>query len=127
VGEHLHERVLYRFVGIVDVAQVLVGDADGAALLPGDQLAKALARGVALAGKDQRLDGTRDFGLLGQDGRTPPLGSAVSARRGVLVIATAITILRKGFRRRQRWNLRVDLLPTRPVRSGASPEETHEI
>ena len=57
MGEHFQERVLDGLVGVVRVAQVVEGDADGAALLACHQFAEPLARTVALAGDDERLDG----------------------------------------------------------------------
>ena len=56
VREHLHERVLHRLVGVVRIAQVLVRDPHGPALLVGHQFAEPLARGVAFAAGDERLD-----------------------------------------------------------------------
>ena len=130
VREHLHERVLHRFVGVVDVAEVLVGDADGPALLPGDELAEPLAGGVALSGQHERLDGAGDLGFLGQrpaDGAALGGRAVVSARRGSLSSTALQPSLYPGrgfpaFRpaAARAHILRVDLLRTRPVRFGAS-------
>ena len=68
VRKDLDERVLHRLVGILRVAQVVIGDAYGPALLAGDQVAKPLARCITLSGDDQRLDGARQLGILRQGG-----------------------------------------------------------
>ena len=43
MGEHLDECVLDRLVGVRGVAQILIRDAQRAALMPRDQLREALA------------------------------------------------------------------------------------
>jgi hypothetical protein len=58
VREHLQEGVLNGLVGIVRIAQVVVRDTDRAPLLMRDQIGEPLAGGVAIAGKDERLDDT---------------------------------------------------------------------
>jgi hypothetical protein len=114
VREHLDEGVLHRLVGVVDVAEVLVGDAEGAALLPGHEVAEALACGVTLAGEDEGLDGAGDLRFLGQHradaargvgrvgaARLPDHRHRKGGRSGVSAWSvTGITIPWKGFPRR---------------------------
>src|ERR1019366_7694804 len=65
VGKPLDEGVLHSFVGFGGVAQVLIRDAGGAALMDGDELAEAVARLVHLAALDQRADLDRQPRVLG--------------------------------------------------------------
>jgi hypothetical protein len=55
VREHFHEGVLHRLVGIVCVAQVLIGDSHGPPLLARHQIPVPVPRGVTLAPDDEGL------------------------------------------------------------------------
>ena len=47
--EDLYERVLHRLVGVGRVAEVLIGDAEGASLMQCDEVCEPLACGIAVA------------------------------------------------------------------------------
>jgi hypothetical protein len=55
--EHLDERILHGFVGIVGVAQIVIRDPHRTALLAGDEFGEALAGDLAVPCDDQCLDG----------------------------------------------------------------------
>ena len=59
VAEDLDEGVLDGFVGVGGVAEILIGDAQGAALMDGDELAEPFARRVGLAALQQLADFNR--------------------------------------------------------------------
>ena len=80
VRKHLDEGVLHRFVGIVRVAQVVIRDAQRAALLSGDEVGEPVAGGIALAGDDQRLDGGGQLRILRQRAGAPAAGAAAVSR-----------------------------------------------
>jgi hypothetical protein len=56
--EHLDERVLHRFVGVVRIAKVVIRNANGPTLLARHQIGESLTGSVALASQDERFDGT---------------------------------------------------------------------
>ena len=81
--EHLDERVLDGLVRVVRIAQVLVGNPEGAPLLAGDQLGKPLPGGIPVARDDQRLDRAGQLRILRQRGATAGFPAAAdAARRG---------------------------------------------
>jgi hypothetical protein len=66
VREHLDERVLDRFIGVVRIAQVVIRDPNGPSLLARHEIREALAGGVALPGDDERFDGAGELRVAGQ-------------------------------------------------------------
>ena len=68
VREHLDERVLHGLVGIVHIAEIVISDSRGAALLARHELGEPLPRRIALAGHHERLDRARELGILREDG-----------------------------------------------------------
>jgi hypothetical protein len=83
VREHFEKGVLNRFVGIVRVAQVVIGDPDGAPLLVRDEIAEFLARRLPLAGEDQRLDLGGQLRVLGEWRRRDGLPPGLAQRGGL--------------------------------------------
>ena len=57
MGEHLDERVLHRLIRVVGVAEVVIGDPDGAALLRRDQIRRTSRARPRGRRRDQCLDG----------------------------------------------------------------------
>ena len=66
VREHLDEGVLYRFIGVMHVPQVVIRNTGRAPLLEGDKTREPFPSRVALSSDDKRLDLGRERGLLGQ-------------------------------------------------------------
>ena len=64
--EHLDECVLHGLIGIVRIAQVLVGNPGSPPLLAGDQLGKPLPGGIPFARENQPLDGAGQLRILRQ-------------------------------------------------------------
>ena len=79
VAEDLDERVLHRFVGFGGVAEILIGDAQRAALMDGDQLGEPLARlvGLAALARSSRISTASRVSSL-----TLRLGCAADAEHG---------------------------------------------
>ena len=74
--EDLDERVLDRFVGLGGVAEILIRDAGGAALVACDESGEAVARLVHLAALDQLANLDREMRVLRRLGR----GAALARR-----------------------------------------------
>jgi hypothetical protein len=74
MSENLDECVLDRFVSVRGVAQVLIGDAQGAALMTGDQLGEAIAGFVDRATLEQGSDVDRQPGIFRCRRRKTPRG-----------------------------------------------------
>ena len=80
--EDFDERVLHRFVGLGGVAQVLVRDARGAALVNGDEACEALSRFIDVASFDKAADLDREPRILGQRHRDSSASADVRDRWG---------------------------------------------
>ena len=84
MGEHLEEGVLNGLVGLGRVAQVLIGNAQGAPLVNGNQARKALPRLVHRAVVDQAADFDREPRVLRL--RRPRHGRAATRSRSRSVV-----------------------------------------
>ena len=76
--EDLDEGVLYGFVGVGWLAEVLIRDAEGAPLVQGDEVGEALAGGIAVTALQQ-------FANFDRQTRVVTLRSHRVGQRGVQV------------------------------------------
>ena len=78
VRKHFDEGVLYRFIRVMHVPQVVVRNAGCAALLEGDEAGEPFPGRVPLSSHDERLDFGRQRGIFRQRRRS---GAAGGLRR----------------------------------------------